>query len=157
MSIVGSRIVWYLDPIGAILIALLILFSWASTAFEHVFLLIGKSAPKEFLNKLTYLALTHDARIQKIDTIRAYHSGQRYYVEVDIIMDEETPLRVSHDVAEALQRKFEGLADVERSFVHVDYEDTHYPHKEHKPVYEGRDRGRTLKEIFTGKKSEVQG
>ncbi|KAF8466936.1 cation efflux family-domain-containing protein [Kalaharituber pfeilii] len=155
MSIVGSKYIWYLDPTGAILIALLILFSWASTAFEHVFLLVGKSAPQEFLNKLTYLALTHDVRILKIDTIRAYHAGQRYYVEVDIIMDEETPLRVSHDVSEALQRKLEGLADVERGFVHVDYEDTHYPHKEHKPVYEGREGGRTIKEMIFGRKKSA--
>ena len=69
-------------------------------------------------------------------------------MEVDIIMDEETPLRVSHDVAESLQRKFEGLADVERSFVHVDYEYTHLPNKEHKPVCEGRSKGRSVKGLL---------
>lgn len=69
-------------------------------------------------------------------------------MEVDIIMDEETPLRVSHDVAESLQRKFEGLAHVERGFVHVDYEDTHLPHKEHKPVCEGRSKGRPVRELL---------
>jgi len=151
MSIIGNRIVWYLDPIGAILIAILILSSWGTTAFEHVFLLVGKSAPKEFLNKLTYVALTHDDRVLKIDTIRAYHSGQRYYVEVDIIMDEETALRVSHDVAESLQRKFEGLADVERSFVHVDYEYTHLPHKEHKEACEGRDGRKRIRDLIFGR------
>jgi len=69
-------------------------------------------------------------------------------------MAEDSPLRVTHDVAETLQRKVEGLADVERGFVHVDYEDTHYPHKEHRPVYEGRERGRTLKELVFGKKKD---
>ncbi|KAI5792427.1 cation efflux family-domain-containing protein [Peziza echinospora] len=154
MSILGFKYVWYLDPLGAILIAVLILYSWGSTAFEHLFLLVGKSAPQEFLNKLTYLALTHDSRIIKIDTVRAYRSGPKYYVEVDIIMAEDSPLRVTHDVAETLQRKVEGLADVERGFVHVDYEDTHLPHKEHRPVYEGRERGRTLKELVFGKKKD---
>ncbi|RPB24160.1 hypothetical protein L211DRAFT_838068 [Terfezia boudieri ATCC MYA-4762] len=160
MSILSTRLVWFLDPLGAILIALLILFSWASTAFEHVFFLVGKSAPQEFLNKLTYLALTHDEQIRKVDTVRAYHSGQRYYVEVDIILDEETPLKVSHDVAESLQRKFEGLADVERSFVHVDYEDTHLPHKEHKPVCDGKSKGRSVKQLMGdlfGRKSGERG
>jgi cation diffusion facilitator family transporter len=52
MSIVGNRFVWCLDPIGATCIALLILFSWASTAFDNVRLLVGKSAPQEFLNKM---------------------------------------------------------------------------------------------------------
>ena len=30
----------------------------------------------------------------------------------------------------------QGLADVERAFVHVDYEDDHDIHEEHKPLYE---------------------
>jgi divalent metal cation (Fe/Co/Zn/Cd) transporter len=70
MSIVGSRVVWYLDPVGAILIGVLILVSWAANAFEHVWLLVGKSAPKEYLSKLVYLVLNHDSRIQKVDTVR---------------------------------------------------------------------------------------
>ena len=69
MSVVGDRFVWYLDPIGAILIALLILFSWASNAFEQVWLLVGKSAPQEFISKLIYMAVTHDDRILKVDTV----------------------------------------------------------------------------------------
>jgi hypothetical protein len=108
MSIVGSRVVWYVDPIGAILIGLLILFSWAANAFDHVWLLVGKSAPKDFISKLIYLVVTHDDRIQKVDTCRAYHAGQNYYVEVDIVMDEGLPLKVTHDVSQTLQRKLEG-------------------------------------------------
>ncbi|KAH8657571.1 hypothetical protein BGZ60DRAFT_383615 [Tricladium varicosporioides] len=138
MSIVGTRFkkVWFLDPIGAICIALLILWSWASTAFEHMWFLVGKSAPQDFLNKLVYVSVTHDRRILKIDTARAYHAGDKYYVEVDIIMAADLPLRVTHDVAEGLQRKLEGLADVERAFVHVDYDGTHDIQEEHKPLYD---------------------
>lgn len=71
MSIVGTkyRKVWFLDPAGGIAIALLILTSWASTAFEHMWFLVGKSAPQDFLNKLVYVSITHDPRIQKIDTV----------------------------------------------------------------------------------------
>ncbi|KAK3384251.1 cation efflux family-domain-containing protein [Lasiosphaeria ovina] len=135
MSIVGDRFVWYLDPIGAILIALLILFSWVTNAFEHVWLLVGKSAPKEFISKLIYMAMTHDDRINKVDTCRAYHAGQNFYVEIDIVMDEHLPLRTTHDIGQDLQRKLEGLSEVERAFVHVDYEHAHDPHEEHKPLY----------------------
>jgi len=63
--------VWFLDPTGAICIACLILYSWASTAFEHMWYLVGKSAPQDFLNKLVYVSVTHDQRIKKIDTVRA--------------------------------------------------------------------------------------
>ncbi|KAH8666963.1 cation efflux family-domain-containing protein [Xylariales sp. PMI_506] len=136
MSVVGERFVWYLDPIGAICIALLILFSWVSNAFEQVWLLVGKGAPAEYISKLIYITMTHDPNITKVDTCRAYHAGQRYYVEIDIVMDPETPLRHSHDVSQSLQRKLEGLADVERAFVHVDYEYEHDVHEEHKPLFD---------------------
>lgn len=148
MSIVGDKFVWYLDPIGAILIGCLILLSWVATAFEHVWLLVGKGAPKEFISKLVYMCVTHDERILKVDTCRAYHAGQQYYVEVDIIMDAEIPLKIAHDVSQSLQRKFEGLADVERAFVHVDYEDEHSPNQEHKPLYERQKKRRSLKEAI---------
>lgn len=69
MSIIGNRVVWYVDPIGAILIGLLILVSWAANAFEHVWLLVGKSAPKEFISKLIYTTVTHDTRIRKVETV----------------------------------------------------------------------------------------
>lgn len=73
MAVVGERFVWYLDPIGAICIALLILFSWVSNAFEQVWLLVGKGAPPEYISKLIYIGITHDPLITKIDTVsRAY-------------------------------------------------------------------------------------
>ncbi|KAH8160248.1 hypothetical protein CIB48_g8001 [Xylaria polymorpha] len=170
LSIIGNRVAWFVDPIGAILIALLILFSWVSNAFEQVWLLVGKSAPRDFISKLIYLAMTHDSRILKVDTCRAYHSGQRYYVEVDIIMDTDTPLKVSHDVSQSLQRKFEGLfennpghrsyhqkcrelkggaglGDVERAFVHVDYDDDHDIYEEHKKLYKVESGSRTLRDM----------
>ncbi|KZL78295.1 cation diffusion facilitator 1 (cation efflux family protein) [Colletotrichum tofieldiae] len=157
MSVVGDRFVWYLDPIGAICIALLILFSWVSNAFDQVWLLVGKSAPRDFVSKLIYMALTHDTRILKVDTCRAYHAGQKYYVEIDIVMDESTPLKISHDVAQDLQRKVEGLGDVERAFVHVDYSEAHDPHEEHKPLYERQSKKprRTLKDILLRTKKDT--
>jgi Co/Zn/Cd efflux system component len=158
MAVVGNKFVWYLDPVGAILIALLILGSWVTNAFEQVWLLVGKSAPRDYISKLVYMAMSHDERIVKVETCRAYHAGQRYYVEIDVVMDEQTPLRVSHDVAQSLQRKVEGLGDVERAFVHVDYEDDHDPHEEHKPLFDKKDKKqkRTLKERLLRIKKETE-
>lgn len=72
--------------------------------------------------------MTHDTvMIKAIDTVRAYHSGPRLIVEVDIVMDPERSLRETHDVAEDLQIKLESLPNVERAYVHVDYETSHAP------------------------------
>ena len=51
-----------------------------------------------------------------VDTVRAYHFGERFLVEVDIVLPEDMPLRKTHDIGEALQIKLEALAEVERAF-----------------------------------------
>lgn len=78
MSIVGERLVWYLDPVGAMCIGLLILFSWVAQAFDQVWLLVGKSATKEFINKVIYVTVTHDPRIRKVDTVSPKHFSRMH-------------------------------------------------------------------------------
>ncbi|KAJ1345207.1 hypothetical protein BSLG_000721 [Batrachochytrium salamandrivorans] len=124
-GLLGEYIEWYIDPIGGIIIALLILRSWASAAEEHIQLIVGKTADASFLNRVTYLAMTHDSRVMQVDTCRAYHSGSKFVVEVDIVLSAEMLLCEAHDVGEALQVKLETLEEVERAFVHLDYETSH--------------------------------
>lgn len=126
-SIAGSHLAWYIDPIGAIIIALVIAGIWARTAQNETLLLVGIAAPAELRGLITYLAVTHDERITAIDTVRAYHAGERVVVEVDIVLPEEMPLRETHDIAESLQVKLERLPEVERAYVHVDWESEHKP------------------------------
>ena len=54
-------------------------------------------------------------------------TGERFLVEVDIVLPESMPLRETHDIGEALQIKIEALAEVERAFVHIDWEWEHRP------------------------------
>ncbi|KAL8656709.1 MAG: hypothetical protein Q9210_000050 [Variospora velana] len=71
--------------------------------------------------------MTHSPQILSLDTVRAYHSGPRIIVEVDVVMDPHETLRATHDVAEDLQVKLESLPDVERAYVHIDFETSHKP------------------------------
>lgn len=71
--------------------------------------------------------MTHSPVVERIDTVRAYHSGPRLLVEVDIVIDRNERLEVAHDVAEDLQIKLEKLPCVERAHVHIDYETSHKP------------------------------
>jgi hypothetical protein len=41
--------------------------------------------------------------IKQIQGIQAYHAGDKLNVEVDIVVDETTALRDSHDLGESLQ------------------------------------------------------
>lgn len=111
----------YLDPVGAIAIALYILYSWASTALEHIAKLAGLAAPPELLQRLTAIAVAHDERVVKVDTVRAYHFGEEFLVEVDLVLPPAMSLREAHDIGESLQRRLEALRVVARAFVHLDW------------------------------------
>lgn len=108
-------------------ISICIIIVWSLTAAENFKQLAGKGAPPDFLQLITYNVMLYHEQIVAVDSVKAYHSGPEYCVEVDIVMHRDTPLHETHDVAQSLQDKLEGLPHVDRSFVHVDYETSHAP------------------------------
>ncbi|GLJ08315.1 hypothetical protein SUGI_0086360 [Cryptomeria japonica] len=126
-AVLASRFYWWIDPAGAIVLALYTIRTWSSTVLENVNSLVGKTASPDYLQKLTYLCWNHHKAIRHIDTVRAYTFGSHYFVEVDIVLPSDMPLQQAHDIGEALQEKLESLPDIERAFVHLDYEYTHRP------------------------------
>ena len=131
-SVLGSKLIWWVDPMGAIILSVVICIIWLRTAFVEFMLLVGVVASVETQQLITYVCVTHSPAVKQIDTVRVYHSGPRLIAEVDIVMDPEETLVSTHDVAEALQFKLESLPDVERAYVHVDYETTHKPEHTYK-------------------------
>jgi len=131
----GAQHLWrYLDPIGAILVSIYIAFTWFLTGKEHLAMLSGKSADPDFINRVIKMCLEHDDRIDYIDTVYVYHYGMKFLVEVHIVLDQEMILRDSQDISETLQINIENMPEVERAFVHCDYEYDHLPEDEHKVV-----------------------
>ncbi|XVF83463.1 hypothetical protein PTKIN_Ptkin16aG0487900 [Pterospermum kingtungense] len=117
----------WMDPVGAVILALYTIRTWSMTVLENVNSLVGRSAAPEYLQKLTYLCWNHHKAIRHIDTVRAYTFGSHYFVEVDIVLPANMPLQEAHDIGESLQEKLELLPEIERAFVHLDYEFSHKP------------------------------
>ncbi|THU49681.1 hypothetical protein C4D60_Mb06t12100 [Musa balbisiana] len=126
-AILGDKFYWWIDPAGAIILAIYTITNWSGTVWENAVSLIGQSAPPEMLQKLTYLVIRHHPRIKRVDTVRAYTFGVLYFVEVDIELPEDLPLKEAHAIGESLQIKIEELPEVERAFVHLDFECDHKP------------------------------
>ena len=124
----------YVDPLGAIVISVYIVMIWWQTGSTQIKMLTGHTARPDFLSKLTWVAVNHHAQILQIDTVRAFHFGNNFLVEVDIVLPSDMRLQEAHDIGETLQHRLESLDEVERAFVHLDYEFTHNPHSEHKVV-----------------------
>ncbi|XP_010504748.1 PREDICTED: putative metal tolerance protein C3 [Camelina sativa] len=127
-AVLANAFYWWLDPSGAILLAIYTIVNWSGTVMENAVSLIGQSAPPEVLQKLTYLVLRQGGdNIKHVDTVRAYTFGVLYFVEVDIELPEDLPLKEAHAIGETLQIKLEELPEVERAFVHLDFECHHKP------------------------------
>ncbi|KAH7860987.1 hypothetical protein Vadar_020293 [Vaccinium darrowii] len=133
-AVLAIHFYWWIDPMGAIIIALYTISTWSTTVVENVHSLIGRTAPPDFLAKLTYLIWNHHEEIKHIDTVRAYTFGSHYFVEVDIVLPEDMLLSQAHNIGETLQEKLEQLAEVERAFVHIDFEFSHRPEHQHSKV-----------------------
>ncbi|GJU30106.1 hypothetical protein Tco_1173695 [Tanacetum coccineum] len=87
-------------------IAVYTISTWARTVMENVKQLIGRSAPPDFLAKLTYLIWNHHERWT-------------------LSSQEDMLLNKAYKIGEMLQEKLEQLAEVERAFVHIDFEFSH--------------------------------
>ncbi|KAI7876815.1 cation efflux family-domain-containing protein [Mucor mucedo] len=100
----GNWMGWnWLDPVGAILLSIYIIYEWMHVLLENIRRLTGQAASTDDLKQLTYMAYRFSKKITAIDTVRAYYVGDRLMVEIDIVLPPDAPLRDCHDLGEALQ------------------------------------------------------
>lgn len=50
----GAKLAWFIDPMGAMIIALAIIGVWTKTAYEQFTYLAGITASPDFLSLVTY-------------------------------------------------------------------------------------------------------
>lgn len=129
--------IWWLDPVGAALLSLYVIYDWAETSFQNVIRLSGSAVDDRLLKKITFLAWRFAPIVKSYKTITAYHAGDGVWVEIDVMLDGKTPLEEAHDIAETLQYCCEGrtllpssyrptsntctgLEEVDRAFVTMD-------------------------------------
>jgi divalent metal cation (Fe/Co/Zn/Cd) transporter len=120
-SAAGAKLAWWVDPAGAMLIASVIIITWIITVKHEMLQLCGKGAPPAFIREVTFAAIRHSDAFLQIDSVSAYHWGEKYIVEVDVIMAPENGLTLAHDLSQSLQDKLERFEGVARAYVHVDY------------------------------------
>ncbi len=82
--------IWWLDPLGGIVLSLYVIINWAGTASTHIRNLAGAAASADERNILLYLTMRFAKTVRKIQGLQAYHAGDKLNVEVDIVLDEHT-------------------------------------------------------------------
>ncbi|CAF0868481.1 unnamed protein product [Adineta steineri] len=123
------------DPVGAIVISVYIIIAWILQANKQVRNLTGLAAEPNVLQRFTHVIYNYRPDVvTKIDSVQASHYGTNYFIEVDVGLRGSMPLTEAHDIGGGLQTQLESIGDIERAFVHLDYEFTHMPAVEHKDV-----------------------
>ncbi|KAL8092902.1 hypothetical protein AgCh_034960 [Apium graveolens] len=125
--VLGYKFYSCIDRVGVVALAIYNISNWGKTVLENAVSLVGESAPPEVLQKLTYLVLRYDPQIKCADTFRAYTFAVLSFVEVNIELPEDLPLKEAHAIRESLQIKIEELSKEEHIFVYLDYEYDHKP------------------------------
>ena len=120
-----SQWLWWLDPFGATVLSLYIIYGWIAESLEHITKLVGLTADSEFIKKLTFIAVNHSENINQVETVLAWYSGMNIIVEIHIVLPPDMPLKQAHDIGEDLQMKIESFSEVERCIVHLDFNDHH--------------------------------
>ncbi|UOH83449.1 hypothetical protein LQV05_006179 [Cryptococcus neoformans] len=118
----GAKLKWWIDPMGATILGVLVLASWTRTAHRNLAYLACILAPSEFINFITYKALTFSPFITGVDNVRAYHCGPEYFVEINVVLPPNIPLWEAHGITQPLQDAIEELKDVDRCSVHGEFE-----------------------------------
>lgn len=107
--LIGSKCgIWYLDPLGAALLSLYVVYDWANTAFSTIVRLTGAAVSPQMDKKLMYLAWRFSPVVDAYKSMTAYHVGDGIVVEVEIALDESTSLAKAHDISQTMQYCFEG-------------------------------------------------
>ena len=92
---------------------------WYLGCCLQVPVLSGKTASKEFINRIIRVSINHDERIKCLDTVLVYHFGSNFLVELHVVLDPDMTLRESHDVTAPLQVPISQFFGVGRKVLEV--------------------------------------
>ena len=107
-----------MDPVGCIIISLIICQRWIDIMTDQMEKVTGKSAPDEYITTIRDM-VTGDSDVIGINRMIVYYSGARYNIEVDIVVTKHLNVEAANHVETRLQNMLEDLPDIERANIHV--------------------------------------
>ncbi len=87
------------DPVFAIGIALYIVYSASQIGYESIQLLMDHELPPEVHSRIKTIARAHP-QVRGIHELRTRRSGQTYFVQMHLMLDDQLPLVEAHRVAD---------------------------------------------------------
>lgn len=91
-----------MDPLFAIGIALYILYSAGHIGYESIQLLMDRELPTEVHARIKEIACQHP-QVRGVHDIRTRRSGQTYFVQMHLMLDDQIPLVEAHRIADDVE------------------------------------------------------
>lgn len=120
VGIAGARLGYpILDPLASVVICAFIAKAALDIFREAIDKMVDHSCDEDFENQILACALRHD-RVLRVDLLRTREFGSRVYIEMEIAVDGNLPLRLAHDVAESVHNDIESsFPKVKHIMIHV--------------------------------------
>ena len=120
IGILGARIGYpILDPAACLIICLFIAKVAVDIFKDAVNKMIDKTCDEETVEAIRSIILKQE-NVQGIDLLQTRLFGDKIYVDVEIRMDGDMPLHMSHDIAHIVHDAIEsGIGNIKHCMVHV--------------------------------------
>ncbi len=109
----------FIDSIAGIMVAMFIFKTGYEVAKENLDYLMGRSASKEFDEKLKGIA-SGIKGVVGINDLRSHYVGNKFHIEIHIEVDKDLNTKASHDIGNQVKFTLEKLEEVQKVFVHID-------------------------------------
>lgn len=86
--------------------SLYVIYDWTNTLLSTIYKLCGTAVSVRLEKKLMYLSWRFSPVVDAYKSLTAYHAGDGILAEIDIVLDEKTPLNRPHDIAQTMQYCF---------------------------------------------------
>ncbi|MDS4019292.1 MAG: cation diffusion facilitator family transporter [Candidatus Competibacter sp.] len=107
------------DPIFAIGIALYILYSAGQIGYEAIQLLMDHELPPEVHARIKEIVRAHP-QVHGVHDVRTRRSGQTYFIQLHLMLDDQLPLVVAHRVADEVEAAIKGIFPNADVLIHED-------------------------------------
>jgi cation diffusion facilitator family transporter len=109
----------YVDGIGGIIIAVIIMKSVYDIVRENIGYLMGQSADETLILQIANAALKTEG-VRGINELNSHYIGNKFNVEIHIDVDKNFSTEKSHDIGKSVEKQISKIPDINKVFVHID-------------------------------------
>jgi ferrous-iron efflux pump FieF len=130
VAMLASHLGWYyVDPVLAVVIGLVILYSAIQIGHEAVQLLMDRELPASMQQQIREIAMSHP-EVSGLHDLRTRQSGRVLFIQLHLEMAGDLPLSLAHDIGQEVEREIEEAFPLADVLIHHDPAEQHAPELE---------------------------